>query len=147
MRMILSNVRKQLELIPEDRLNFRPMPEIRSLGELAVHMHSYLCEGPESVIAGKHVPTEEPVFTSKAELLKWTDRQVKTAYELFAQLTDKQISQTIEAYGEKFPAAKMLSFTMDEVLHHRGQLTVYLRLLGVPPAFIYDFETKEAPVA
>jgi uncharacterized damage-inducible protein DinB len=139
LRMLLKNVRKQVELVPEGKLDFRPTAEVRTLGELCVHLHEYLTEAPDSVAAGKHVEHEVPKFTSKAELLKWIDAQVEKGFATFAGLSDQQIAGTIKAWGEDFPAWKMLSFVHDEVLHHRGQLTVYLRLLGITPVFIYDF--------
>ena len=140
LRMLFKNARKQIELIPEDKLSFRPTPEVRSVGELCVHMHQYLTEAPQSVAAGKHAAGEEPKFEKKADLLKWIDSQTVTGFSTFDKLTDAQIGQTINAWGMDFPGWQLLGFVNDEIVHHRGQLTVYLRLMGVAPAFIYDFE-------
>lgn len=139
LRMILGNARKQVELIPENKWDFRPTPEVRSVGELVVHMFTYLTESTETVLAGKHEQRDEKKLTGKAEALKWIDSQIETGYANLAKITDAQLAATIEAWGMPFEGWKMVGFVFDEVLHHRGQLTVYLRLMGVAPAFIYDF--------
>lgn len=139
MRMVLGNARKQVELIPDGKLDFRPTPEVRSVGELCVHMFTYLVESTRIVLAGKQLESTEPKFTKKADLLKWIDGQIEEGYANLAKITDAQVAAVIEAWGMPFEGWKMLGFVFDEVLHHRGQLTVYLRLMGVQPAFIYDF--------
>jgi len=139
LRNVLGNARKQVELIPEDKLDFRPVPEVRTVGELCVHLFMYLTESTETVLAGKHTQRDEPKFTKKADLMKWIDGQIEKGYANLAKITDAQLAAKIEAWGEPFDAWKMVSFVFDEVLHHRGQLTVYLRLMGVAPAFIYGF--------
>jgi uncharacterized damage-inducible protein DinB len=139
LRMILNNARKQVELIPEDKLNFRPVPEVRTAGELCVHLFMYLTESTETVLAGKHTQHEEPKFAKKSDLLKWIDGQIEKGYANLAKITDAQLAAKIDAWGTPFEGWKMVSFVMDEALHHRGQLTVYLRLMGIQPAFIYDF--------
>jgi uncharacterized damage-inducible protein DinB len=139
LRGVLNNARKQVELIPENKLDFRPVPEVRSAGELSVHLFMYLTESTETVLAGKHTQRDEPRFSKKTDLMRWIDGQIEKGYANLAQITDAQLAAQITAWGEPFEAWKMVSFVFDEALHHRGQLTVYLRLMGVPPAFIYDF--------
>jgi uncharacterized damage-inducible protein DinB len=138
-RRILNNARKQIELIPEDTLSFRPTPEVRTLGELCVHLHGFLTVAPKTVAAGKHVHEPAHVFTKKADLLAWIDAQVKEAFAILPTLTDEQLAATIETWGMTFTGAQILGGVLIEVLHHRGQLTVYLRLIGIPPVSIYDF--------
>ena len=60
-------------------------------------------------------------------------------FEIWDQITDDDLSRTVEAYGTSFPAVDFLGFTYDEHWHHRGQFTVYLRLRGVEPIMIYDY--------
>jgi uncharacterized damage-inducible protein DinB len=139
MNMVLGNARRQIELLPEDKLSFRPVPEIRSAGELATHMHIYLTELTETVLQGKHINRDEPKFATKGELLKWMGEQVKKGNENFSKITDAQLSPDIEAWGEKFPAWQLVSWIPTELLHHRGQFMTYLRLMGVEPVFAYDF--------
>jgi uncharacterized damage-inducible protein DinB len=138
-RMVLGVTRKLVDQIPEDKMDFRPVPEVRTARELAAHMYNFLTEAVNTVAAGKHMPSEEQKFASKAALMAWMDQQVETAFAKFETLTDEQLAAKIEVWGQTFHGWQMLDFTYQEALHHRGQLTVYLRLMGIKPLFIYDF--------
>jgi uncharacterized damage-inducible protein DinB len=137
-RMVLGVTRKLVDQIPEDKLDFRPTPEVRTAKELAAHMFNFLTESVDTVEAGKHVESSERNFKSKAELLTWMDAQVEKSFAKFEKLTDAQLAAKIEVWGETFHGFQILDFTYQEALHHRGQLTVYLRLMGIKPVFIYD---------
>ena len=121
----LVNAHRQIELIPEDKLEYRPTPEVRSIGELAVHMHQYLTEFTEAVVSGEHVAVDEPKFATKADLLRWSQEQVRKGNENYHKITDAHLSRTVEAWGEKMKGWELLSFIPTEVLHHRGQLKTY----------------------
>jgi uncharacterized damage-inducible protein DinB len=103
-------------------------------------MHIYLTELTETVLQGKHIDNKEPKFQSKPELLKWMGEQIKKGNENFAKITDAQMAQTIEAWGQPFQAWQLLGLIPTEVIHHRGQMTTYLRLMGIEPVFIGDFD-------
>lgn len=140
LRMHLGTTRRLVDQFPEDKINFRPVPEVRTAAEIAGHIYNFLTEATETVLAGKHIPREPPAFQSKAELLAYMDSQLEKAYANLTKITEQQVGATITAYGTEFPGWQMLGFVYDELLHHRGQLTVYLRLLSIPPIFIYDME-------
>lgn len=141
--MVLSVSRRLVEQIPDDKLDFRPAPEVRSASELVVHAFTYLTESVETVTAGKQIDRSEPHFDNKSDLLEWIDQQTTGAFAGFEKLTDAQLAAKIVAWGEPFHGWQLLDFAYQEHLHHRGQLTVYLRLMGIAPIFIYDFgDTK-----
>jgi uncharacterized damage-inducible protein DinB len=136
--MVLGVTRRLVDQFPDDQIDYRPTPEVRSVQELVAHVYGYLTEAVNTVAAGKQTQEPERRFESKADLLKWMDSQVEAAFDTFHKLTDEQISAEIECWGEKFRGYQILDFVMQEHLHHRGQLTVYLRLLGIKPVFVYD---------
>ena len=140
LRLHLRTRRRLVDQFPEDKIDFRPMPEVRSAAEIAAHIYNFLSEATETVLAGKHTPADPPAFTDKAALLAYMDSQHERAYANLAKITEAQVAATINAYGTEFPGWQMLGFVYDELLHHRGQLTVYLRLLSNPPIFVYDVE-------
>jgi uncharacterized damage-inducible protein DinB len=69
-------------------------------------------------------------YMADSEAKFWTD---------WEQITDAQLSREIEAWGDKLSGAKFVHFMYDEHWHHRGQLTAYLRMLGIAPMMIYDY--------
>lgn len=138
-RMVLGMTRRMVEQWPADRIGFRPVPEVRSAAEILTHMYTFLVEGAVTVKAGRHEKQEEPTLGSKDEVLRFMDAQVAQFYALWAELGDTELERTIEAYGTEFVASDFLGFVYDEHWHHRGQLTVYLRMCGVEPLMIYDY--------
>lgn len=140
-RMVLGVTRKIVDQFPADKMNFKPTDAQRTVAETVVHMYYFLLIAMESIRDGK-VPENmaEPKISGKAELLAYMDKNVEAANKIFAGLTDDQLAQMIEAWGMTFPAWQMLTFTNDEHWHHRGALTVYLRLCGIEPIMIYSYE-------
>ncbi len=138
----LRGTRKLVDQFPPDKIHFRPVPEVRSVAEIAAHIYNFLTEATETVLNGQHMPSEPPEFKTKQELLDYMDAQVDKGYANLAKITEAQVAATLTAYGVSFPGWQMLGFVYDETLHHRGQLTVYLRLVGIPPIFVYDLEPE-----
>jgi uncharacterized damage-inducible protein DinB len=143
-RMVLGMTRKLVEQFPEDKLDFRPVPEVRSVSEIVGHNYQFMVEVATAVASGKMSDNPPPKFVKKAEMLKWMDEQIAKFYATFATLTDNQIAAKISAWGEEFPGWQLLGAAYDEHWHHRGQLTVYLRLCGIEPIMLYSYELLQA---
>ena len=139
LRMVLGMTRLMVEQWPEDRIDFRPAEGARSAGEILAHMYAFLVEGALTAKSGTHEKQPEPTLDTKQAALDFMDAQTKRFFEIWDQITDDDLSRTVEAYGTSFPAVDILGFTYDEHWHHRGQFTVYLRLRGVEPIMIYDY--------
>ena len=139
-RLVLGMTAELVKQWPEDKLDFRPVPEVRSAQEILGHMYAFLLEGALTVKEGRHQKQTEPKLGSKAEVLAFMNQQVQRFYETWDEITDADLLRVVEAYGTKFPAWEFLGFVYDEHWHHRGQLTVYLRMCGVEPLMIYDYD-------
>jgi uncharacterized damage-inducible protein DinB len=129
-----------------------------SLGELAMHIAnlprwtSVTLERTEFDTDLPGVPRiTSPSFQSSAHLLQTYDDNVKTARALIARSTDAEymVPWTLKNVGRtmfSMPRAAVLrSFVMNHSIHHRGQLSVYLRLLDVPLPSIYGPTADTAP--
>lgn len=138
-RLVLGVTRRIVDQFPADKMDFRPVKEVRSVAETVVHMYNFLGIAAEIVATGKGINAEEPKITDKAELLKYMDAQTEKTYKQLETLTDEQLAAEIEWYGSKFAGFKYLMFAYDEHWHHRGALTIYLRMLGIEPIMIYDY--------
>ncbi len=139
-RMVLGVSRKLIDQFPEDKLSFKPTEAQNTVAETVSHMYTFLTVTMETIRDEKYIEPKEPEFTSKKELLAYMDSSVEKAYEIFGGLTDAQLEPMIDVYGEKYPAWKFLTYLYDEHWHHRGALTVYLRLCGIEPMMIYSYE-------
>lgn len=136
-----ENSRKVIERIPESKLTWKPHEKSMPIGRLGMH----IAELPSSAIralqtAGFDFATAayKPVFPNTvAEILETFDKSLAAAVEALGKTTDKDMGVVWKARrGDQLvyemPRADVVRRTLDHIIHHRGQLTVYLRLLDVP---------------
>jgi len=150
-----GTTRRVLERVPNDKLSWKPHPKSMSLGTLALHVASspgviigWCCED-ETTFTGQG-PAEP---TSTEEILAAHDASVKKVKETIPQIGDEGMQQmwTAKAGGQTLmtmPKAVLTrAIVMNHWVHHRGQLSVYLRLLDVPVPSIYGPSADENPFA
>jgi len=149
----MTVTRKLLERVPEDRLDWKPHPKSFSLGELATHVSTIPMWGSvtvndEGIDAGAAGRTA--ALKSRADLLSAFDKHVadtrtaltgKSDAELMAPWTLKNNGQTVFTMPR---AAVWRSFVMNHLIHHRAQLSVYLRMQDVPLPSMYGPSADEA---
>ena len=152
----MANTRKVLERCPEDKFGWKPHPKSFSMGSLATHIANMtgwttdVMEKDAFDIAPVGAPPykEEPA-TTRQELLEKFDKSASGARAALAGASDEQFAQTwsLLAGGETLLTmpriACIRSFVMNHCIHHRAQLTVYLRLNDVPVPAIYGPSADE----
>ena len=146
----MATTRTLLERVPENAADWKPHPKSMSLGHLASHIASMpgwvdqILTEPEldfATPAGATLAT--PKFESTRALVEMFDRNVKTARARISGTSDADMGiawalRNGEHRIMSMPRAAVLrSFIMSHVIHHRGQLSVYLRLRDVPLPSIY----------
>lgn len=139
--------RKLLERVPDDQIDFKPHEKSFTLGRLACHLVENL-EWVPSMIETDHFQMKEDEwkpFNAKnhEEMLKKFDELVPGVKALIAACPDEKMfapwKMTMDG-KEVFHAPRMVvirGFLLNHTIHHRGQLTVYLRLCDVPLPAIY----------
>ena len=147
------SARKMLERIPGDKLAWKPHEKSMTLERIASHI-------VEMVGWTKETLTHDELDFSKFD---YTPKQYTDSTQLVADF-DKNIAESIEILndttnetmagnwtmrnGEQIyftmpKAAVMRSFVMSHIIHHRGQMSVYLRLLDIPVPSIYGPSADE----
>ena len=131
---VKSLVLRAAEKMPEENYAFKPVPEVRSFGQLVGHItgaQNALC----SMVKGAPRPEAGPEKTSKADLiaaLKESDAFCDAAFE---NLTDANATDVLKIWGQnrtRVTGLFMLSFHGYE---HYGNIVTYMRLKGlVPPS-------------
>ena len=148
--------RRVLERVPEDRLAWRPHERARSLGELA--MHVAIVPGAVAELIASASPAQVPTFTDPrldgtAELIPTLEESLARARRALNGMSDGALTATwrmMQGERELFaiPRVTLLrSIMLNHWYHHRGQLTVYLRELGLPVPSIYGPSADENPFA
>ena len=148
----MANTRKTLERIPEDQFDWKPHEKSFSLHQLAGH----LAEIPNwtGVTVNQDVfdmdePYERVVPETKQQILEGFDQAVAEARKILEGASGEDLMQTwsMKQGGEiafRMPKGAVLrSFIFNHNIHHRAQLGVYLRMLGVPVPAIYGPSADE----
>ena len=147
--------RQLLARVPGDKLGWKPHAKSMSLGQLALHVAT-IPGNVAGIFATDHfeVPAfEQPSAQSAAELVPALEQSIRTAKELLGTLDDHQAMAIWKLVKEEkvlmaAPRIMLLRpFLLNHWYHHRGQLSVYLRLLDVPLPSIYGPSADENPFA
>jgi uncharacterized damage-inducible protein DinB len=137
--------RKMLERVPPDSLGWKPHAKSRTLGEIAAHIANL----PGLFIAPLHQDEfdrhayQTPAADSAAEILAAFDRNIASAIEQLKTLSaERLLGLWRYKYGEQviFEMSRLAvirALALNHMIHHRGQLSVYLRLLDVPLPSVY----------
>ena len=148
----MTTTRKVLERVPDQSLGWKPHAKSFSLGELATHVASLPTWGAETLNKSElDVGTSRPpgALASRAEMLAAFDTSTAAARAALAGRSDAELMSmwTLKRNGTtlfSMPKAVVLrSFVLSHLIHHRGQLSVYLRLLDVPVPSIYGPSADE----
>ena len=151
--MEAATTRRVLERVPSDKLAWTPHAKSMSLGTLAMHLAvapGYISSWPiGDNYAFSGDPT--PVPASTAEIVAAHDKGVQQVRDNLQTIGDGGLgkSWTATAGGKTLmsmpKAAVLRALLMNHTYHHRGQLSVYLRLLDVPVPSIYGPSADENP--
>jgi uncharacterized damage-inducible protein DinB len=145
----MGATRRVLERIPEADLRWKPHEKSYSLGQLSAHLANLptwvdlTCDLSVFDLAslGEDARPKEPATTR--EVVARFDENVSKARRKLSEQTDSALMSmwTLQQQGQEFftmpKIAVLRSFVMNHSIHHRGQLTVYLRLRNVPLPSIY----------
>jgi uncharacterized damage-inducible protein DinB len=148
--------RRVLERVPADNLTWKPHAKSMSIGELALHIPHELKILAPTVLAGgydfgTHVGVRQPA--SADEVLTTLNEAENVVASTLRQLGDEGLQRTWNATFKGAPyfsipaAAFVRTVLLNHTYHHRGQLSVYLRLLDIPVPAIYGPSADEASFA
>ena len=148
----MTTTRKLLERIPEEKFDWKPHARSFSLGALATHLAALPTWGAETLNRSEiDIGTGPPpaALPSKREMMAAFDTNVAATRAALAGKSDAELmaSWTLKRGGHTLfsmpKTAVWRSFVLNHLVHHRGQLSVYLRLLDVPVPSIYGPSADE----
>jgi uncharacterized damage-inducible protein DinB len=148
------STRRALERIPTERLSWKPHEKSKTVGQLAWHIATIphriatFAQGDEIDVTALKAPP--PMPETAAGIVDAFDRQIAEAKALLSQLDDSSLERV---FTMRRGAVTMFSgpkraylrvVLLNHLYHHRGQLSVYLRLLDVPVPPIYGPTADES---
>ena len=148
----MQTTRRTLERVPEDKLSWKPHQKSMTLGGLATHLATInhwvdATLGMDSFDVANAPLT--PELKSRKEILASFDQTVASARAKIASTSDADLMKpwSLLAGGKAMftlpRIAVLRSFILNHSIHHRGQLSVYLRLNDVPVPSIYGPSADE----
>jgi uncharacterized damage-inducible protein DinB len=147
--------RRVLERVPDAHLGWKPHEKSMSLGQLALHVATVPGMVAEMTVQPFITVPEftQPSATRADELIPALEASVAKARTLLRGMDDGALAFTWRLMdGDRevmaLPRGALLrSIMLNHWYHHRGQLSVYLRQLGVPVPSIYGPSADENPFA
>ena len=148
----MASTRKVIERVPTDKGQFKPHPKSFSLGhltQLVAGMPGWITNAvtQTSLDLGKYPGYS---YEKTENLVQSFDKHVKEARKAIAAAKDSDyaVNWSLKRDDQVFftaPRAVIVRQTINHLVHHRGQLTVYLRLVDVPVPSIYG-PTADEPM-
>ncbi len=142
-----------LESVPVDKADYRPDPISKTANELVRHIAVADNRFVETVINGTFdtnpsmIP--EDVKTS-SEIASWYEQRYAKNFEALAKESGEQLARIVDFRGMfQRPAVTFLMFGLNHTIHHRGQLSSYLRCMGakVPAIYGESYDSAQAKKA
>jgi len=146
--------RRALAAVPEDKLAWKPHAKSMSLGRLAQHVAEIQGQLGEAMVPDTFDVTtfpKQPEPTTHAEIMNTFETGLVRVKEIVGQTSDSRALAEWSFMMREDPLvtlpriAAYRSFLMNHLYHHRGQLSVYLRLLDVPVPHVYGPSADDNP--
>lgn len=142
----LDNTRHLLARLPEDHLDFRPHEKSWTLSELATHIANlprWMAETLTEPDFDVDTLVENDSLPTRAAILDRFDGHARAVRAAWSDADDARLAETWTVRAgdhvvvESPRGAMLRASGVSHLVHHRGQLTVYLRLLDVPLPNLY----------
>src|ERR1700686_3732789 len=162
---LLKNTLAIAQDIPEDKYSFRPMPETRSVGELLAHIalsqgfqQKIHAEERRTNLAGfdfpslmKRLSAEEKAPRTKAQAIELLTKDGEAWAKWLEGLDDNFLGEVVTMPPGGAPLSRtrfdLLLSVKEHEMHHRGQLMLIERILGIVPHLTHRMQERFAASA
>ena len=145
--------KKILEAVPADKVNYQPDSCAKTANELLRHIavtdNMFLVTVINGVFNPTAVAIPENVKTS-LEVASWYEQTYAKNFDALTKLTGEQLVKIVDFRGMlQQPAVLFLQVGLAHTIHHRGQLSTYLRPMGskVPAIYGESYDSAQAKKA
>jgi len=134
-------------VIPEDRLEWRPTEGAFSFGDLLRHLAAierYMFAENARLLPARYAGHGRELADGYAAVFAYVDRMHEEAVAIFAALSPADLQRRcMTPGGAEIPVWKWLRAMVEHEIHHRGQIYVYLSMLGIHGPPIYGLTSEE----
>jgi len=144
--MMLDGLNREAEItekviaaVPDAKSDYKPDPNARTAKELAWHIANsdiQFLDGIADLKFNMETPEHKP--QTSAEVVSWYHQNLQRGAARVASMTPEQLMTPVNFFGVfNLPAVFYLGFLNNHCIHHRGELTTYLRPMGSKVPSIY----------
>jgi uncharacterized damage-inducible protein DinB len=121
-----------VEIMPEDKYDFRPTPNVRTFRDNVIHLvaENYLFFGR---VAGENLGNPAQNLKTRDELIKALRESYDYGAKVWAGLTEEKAREMIEVRGQQVQRWSAILAAIQDNMNHYGNLVVYVRLNGLVP--------------
>lgn len=148
-----QTTKRVIEAIPLDKGDFRPDPVSKTALELAWHIVAAEKRFLSGIAVGAFdfnpIPRPDSI-TNSAGIAQWFDETFAANLQKLEGLSGEQLTKMVDFRGMfQLPAASFLQLAQNHSIHHRGQLSMYLRPMGakVPSIYGESYDASQARLA
>jgi uncharacterized damage-inducible protein DinB len=146
-----ATTKRIIEALPADKGDYRPDPVSKTAFELAAHVaiaENAFVNGIATGAFDHNLKLPEEVKTTP-EVLQWYAETFERNLSMLKERTPEQLAAPIDYRGFRLSAVLFLRFTLHHTIHHRGQLSVYLRPMGakVPSIYGESYDVEQSRTA
>jgi uncharacterized damage-inducible protein DinB len=132
-----------LEHFPPERFDFRPAPQVRSVAEQFSHIRQVELHIRKDIMGSSDWPDPVPATESvldKAGLREKLAREHQTTVDMLRMLPEGKFAEAVDTKFGRITIEGLVMVAIDEEIHHRGNLYVYLRLMNIePPQMVQNY--------
>lgn len=145
--------RKVLEAVPADKVSYRPDACSMTADELVRHIASGEFFFTGAAISGVFNPGAIKLpdsVTTPEQVAAWYEETFAQQFDALTKLSGEQLAKIVDFRGKfQQPAVLFLQFGLAHTIHHRGQLSTYLRPMGakVPAIYGESYDSAQAKKA
>ena len=143
-----ETTKKVLQAIPEDKTAYRPDPIAKTAFDLAAHIagaENMFLSGVGASAFDYDVSKRPESVKTIADVLRWYDEAFEKNYARICQADAASLAHAIDFRGRtQMPSVFFVTLAVTHSAHHRGQLSVYLRPMGVRVPSIYGESYDDA---
>ena len=162
-RTVRKNTIQIAQEIPEDKYDFKPTPESRSVAQTLAHVATLTTF--QMMLHGERIPIEKIDFTEYLKTVAAEEARLKTKADIIAGLTDagEKFATMLEGLTDETFFAEVITFqpgatppsrtrfdlllaAKEHEMHHRGQLMLMQRMLGITPHLTRQMQERMARV-
>jgi uncharacterized damage-inducible protein DinB len=131
------------EVVPEDKYDFKPTPEVRSFREMLTHVitENYFFM---SMVTGQKAPDMAPInaLKTRPEIIKAMTESYDNGTKILAGLDEAKAMELVPMRNQQTPRWAIVMANIVDGMDHYGNLVVYMRLNGIVPPATADRQKK-----